>query len=166
MVDRVAKILEGSPLVVTDSAAPRTAPCIGCTTPSRAVHRRTLEHLVKPVKAATIQDVQYYYCSNSHCEVVYFSNENVPVFTVEDVKVRVFAKDLGENVAVCYCFDWTRARIKNELIQTGHSTAPANIAREIEAGNCACDVRNPKGECCLGDVRSFIASMANAQRTA
>jgi hypothetical protein len=30
------------------------------------------------------------------------------------------------------------------------------IAREIKAGNCACDIKNPKGECCLGDINLFV----------
>ncbi len=26
----------------------------------------------------------------------------------------------------------------------------------LQAGNCACDIKNPKGECCLGDVNSYV----------
>jgi hypothetical protein len=34
------------------------------------------------------------------------------------------------------------------------------ITREVKAGHCACEVRNPTGRCCLGDV----ARVGNAQR--
>jgi hypothetical protein len=70
--------------------------------------------------------------------------------------VKVFAKDRGDEVPVCYCFDWTRRRIKQEIEATGKSTAVVAIAKEIKAGNCACDIKNPKGECCLGEVNLFV----------
>ncbi|MGH7454108.1 MAG: hypothetical protein ACRENG_22335, partial [bacterium] len=69
---------------------------------------------------------------------------------------KVFAKDRGDEVPACYCFDWTRRRIKNEIENTGKSTASMQIAKEVKAGNCACDIKNPKGECCLGDVNLVV----------
>jgi hypothetical protein len=142
--------------LVAEAASPARAECPISKTSSHKVQRRTLEHLLKPEKVAAIQNVQYYYCTDPNCKVVYFSNDNVPYFTVEDVTVKVFAKDAGDTVHVCYCFDWTRERIKNEIAKTGTSSAAAQIAREIKAGNCACDIKNPKGECCLGDVNMVV----------
>jgi hypothetical protein len=80
----------------------------------------------------------------------------VPYFTVDDVNVKVLAKDKGDDVNVCYCFDWTRGRIQDEINKTGKSTASLQIAKEVKVGNCACDIKNPKGECCLGDVNGFV----------
>src|SRR6266481_8503338 len=31
-------------------------------------------------------------------------------------------------------------------------TVANRIAAEVKAGNCACEVKNPSGKCCLGDV--------------
>ncbi len=137
-------------------SAPTRAECPISKTSSHKVSRGTLEHLLKPEKVASLQNAQYYYCIDPKCKVVYFSNDNIPYFTVDDVTVKVFAKDPGDDVAVCYCFDWTRGRIKNEIQQTGTSTAPTQIVRAIKAANCACDIKNPKGECCLGDVDAVV----------
>jgi hypothetical protein len=146
-------------LVTEKTSAPARTECPVSKTSSQKVQRRTLEHLLKPDKVAEIQNVQYYYCTEPSCNVVYFSNENVPYFTINDVSVKVFAKDKGDDVNACYCFDWTRKRIKDEIQQTGKSTASLQIAREVKAGNCLCDIKNPKGECCLGDVNGFVKSL-------
>lgn len=143
-------------LVEEKTPAPARAACPVSGTLSRKVQRRTLEHLLKPEKIDSIQKVQYYYCKEPACDVIYFSNEEVPFFTTDDVAVKVFVKDQGAEVPVCYCFDWTRARIKQQISETGKSTAALEIAQEIKAGNCSCDVKNPKGECCLGDVNAFV----------
>ena len=149
-------------LVAEKTPAPAKAECPISNTSSRKVQRRTLEHLLKSEKVGLIQSVQYYYCTDPSCGVVYFSNENVPYFTVDDIKVKVFAKDKGDDVNVCYCFDWTRGRIKGQIAQTGKSTASLEIAKEVKAGNCTCDIKNPKGECCLGDVNLVVKqSMSN-----
>lgn len=150
-------------LVTEKTAAPTRAECPIAKTPSRKVQRRTLEHLLKPERVGLIQDVQYYYCTDPECKVVYFSNENVPYFTVDDVNVKVFAKDKGDDVNVCYCFEWTRGRIKDEIAQTGKSTASMQIAQDVKAGNCSCDIKNPKDECCLGDVNSVVKDIASGK---
>lgn len=146
-------------LVTQKTTAPSKAECPVSKTLSRKVQRRTLEHLLKTEKLRELRDVQYYYCADPACNVVYFSNENVPFFAVEDIKVKVFSKDKDDLVNVCYCFDWTRGRIKEQIKATGKSTAALEIAREVKAGRCTCDVKNPKGECCLGDVNSYVKSL-------
>lgn len=143
-------------LVTEKTLAPAKAACPVSGTLSRKVQRRTLEHLLKPEKLGLLRDVQYYCCRETNCDAVYFSNENAPFFTTADLPVKVFAKDQGDEVPVCYCFDWTRARIKQQIKETGQSAAAVEIAREIKAGNCACDIKNPKGECCLGDVNKLV----------
>jgi hypothetical protein len=149
-------------LVTEKTPAPARTECPISKTLSRKVQRRTLEHLLKPENVGSMQKVQYYYCTDQACRVVYFSNENVPYYTVDDVKVKVFAKDTGNDVHVCYCFDWTRGRIKEQSAETGKSTAALEIAREVKAGNCACDIKNPKGECCLGDVNLVVKESFSA----
>ena len=150
-------------LVTEKTPAPVKAACPISGTLSRKVQHRTLEHVLKPAKRGYIRDVQYYFCNEPVCRIVYFSNEeNVPVFSIDDLTVKVFVKDQGDEVPICYCFDWTRGRIKRQIKETrkglppGQSSASLEIAREIKAGNCACDVKNPKGECCLGEVNTFV----------
>ncbi len=153
---------DGTCCLVTDnSPAPRESRCPVSDALSRRVQHRTVDHLLRSEPLRQVHNVQYYICPDPECEVVYFSNVSVPRFVAEDVKVKVLQKDRGDDVNVCYCFEWTRSRIKDEIRRTGSSTASTQIAREIKAGKCACDVKNPVGECCLGDVNAFVKSASD-----
>ncbi len=157
---------EESCCVVTEkTAAPAKAVCPVSGRRSGKIQRCTLEHLLKPGKADALRPVQYYYCNDPNCKVVYFSNEQAPYFTTDDLAVRVFAKDPGDEVPVCYCFNWTRARLFQEIRDTGQSTAVREITREIKADNCHCDITNPKGACCLGDVKTLVKEILRAQKS-
>ena len=57
---------------------------------------------------------------------------------------------------VCYCFRYTPGSIRAEIEATGHSTVVDAINEGIQAGQCACDIRNPQGSCCLGNVRAVV----------
>jgi len=122
-----------------------------------------MEHLLEPEKRSQIKDVQYYYCNEPDCDIVYFSGNSSSSFTTNDVVVKVFSKDTGDDVNVCYCYGWTRGRIKTELEETGVSTAAMSIAKLVKAGTCTCDLRNPKGECCLGDVNTFVKQVKSGK---
>lgn len=55
----------------------------------------------------------------------------------------------------CYCFNWTRARIRKEIKQAGKSQAVQEISMHMKANRCGCEVNNPQGSCCLGNVRNY-----------
>ncbi|MFQ5578390.1 MAG: hypothetical protein ACE5G8_15520 [Anaerolineae bacterium] len=59
-------------------------------------------------------------------------------------------------VLVCYCFRHSPASIRAELRVAGRSTVVAQINAGIKAGQCACDIRNPQGSCCLGNVSRVV----------
>ncbi len=63
-------------------------------------------------------------------------------------------KESEDPVPVCYCFDYTEADLRRDIVERGDTGVPAAIEAEIRAGHCACEVKNPKGSCCLGDVRN------------
>jgi hypothetical protein len=44
------------------------------------------------------------------------------------------------------------SRAQDEITATGRSTIAERISAEVKAGNCACEVKNPSGKCCLGSV--------------
>jgi hypothetical protein len=73
------------------------------------------------------------------------------------VRERVYQKEPdSEDVFVCYCFRHTPGSIRAELITTGESTVVEVINTGIHAGQCACDIRNPQGACCLGNVSAVV----------
>ncbi|MFS8909057.1 putative iron-sulfur cluster-binding metallochaperone [Synechococcus sp. OH2] len=117
----------------------------------------TLKSLLCPRALAQLDaDSSYAFCRDPICPVVYFSKQGQS-FGVDDLKVPVFQKESGEDVPVCYCFAWTRRRIRQEL---QGSTTPqailAEIAAHIKARRCGCQVNNPQGFCCLENVRQVI----------
>jgi len=100
---------------------------------------------------------QYYFCEAPDCDVVYFpSDPAAPSFHRADVLVRVGIKEREDPIPVCYCFGFTRKDIWDDIAQTGRSTVAEHIKREVKTGNCACEVKNPSGKCCLGDVARSV----------
>jgi hypothetical protein len=70
--------------------------------------------------------------------------------------VRRAASCISITVPLCYCFGFTRAMVVEEIRATGKCTVPQRIAAEVKAGNCACEIRNPQGSCCLGNVHAVV----------
>jgi hypothetical protein len=96
---------------------------------------------------------QYYFCGAPGCDIVYFpSHRDAPTFGRSDLSVRVGAKETEDPIPVCYCFGFSRKDIQDEVAETGRTTATNRITAEVKAGNCACEVKNPSGKCCLGDI--------------
>ena len=57
---------------------------------------------------------------------------------------------------ICYCFDWTKEKIK-QYAEKGLTPNPVEHIREnIKEKRCGCEVNNPQGSCCLGNVTIFF----------
>jgi hypothetical protein len=57
---------------------------------------------------------------------------------------------------VCYCFGYTADDIRRDYRTNGHSTILEKIKTEKKFGNCQCATKNPKGRCCLAEVRQVV----------
>jgi len=57
---------------------------------------------------------------------------------------------------VCYCFGHTVESIQQEIRETGRSSVVTSIRRKVDAGECSCELLNPKETCCLGDVNKTV----------
>src|SRR6266852_1945418 len=101
-------------------------------------------------KSSLLATKHYRFCETPTCSVVYFAPEGVRLER-DDVCVAVPQKDNGPGVPLCYCFGYTRARLVGE-----GEGAIAFVGGEVKARRCACDVKNPSGRCCLGDLRRFL----------
>jgi len=112
--------------------------------------------LLRPDALSRLENVPYSFCPTPGCPVVYFSHEAVGVYHQEDLKVRVGLKEGDELVPICYCFGHTRASAWEEIRRTGKSTLVASITAHVQAGRCACEVNNPSGTCCLGEVNKVV----------
>ena len=133
-------------------AAPAVMACPVNGARSKQVDMLTVKSLVRQLPLG-MPNTQYYFCDSSDCEVVYFAlDAEAPRFCREDLVVRVGAKETVDSIPICYCFGFTRQDIWGEIRSTGKSTVAMRITAEVEAGRCACEIKNPSGKCCLGDV--------------
>lgn len=126
-----------------------------------SVALRTLKHQAKPGHLETVEIGSFNFCRTAKCDVVYF-NERGVVLVKADVRQRVGLKETKDPVPLCYCFGFTEAMVREEIRATGRCTIPRRIAAEIKAGNCACEIRNPQGSCCLGNVNAAVKRVTPA----
>ncbi|HBW38771.1 MAG: hypothetical protein VR66_07030 [Peptococcaceae bacterium BRH_c23] len=119
----------------------------------------TLKCLLVPSALAKLEpSASYKMCINKACSVVYFS-EKQEVFKTTDMKVEVYTKSDDEDCPVCYCFGWTKKRVIQEFEEKGKTTALEEITAHTKAGRCGCEVNNPEGSCCLGNMKRLIDSL-------
>jgi len=121
----------------------------------KSVSLVTLRSLVLPEHAAVVERRDWFFCDRSDCEVVYFTHDGRTI-KKNALKVRVGLKEKEAPRPVCYCFGHTVEGIRLEIEKTGRSTVVASIKKKVEAGECSCEVLNPKGTCCLGDVNNAV----------
>lgn len=128
-----------------------TQPCPSCHRPGKPVARGTVEALVRPKLRDSLNGEAYRFCETPTCPLVYYTGGGARVLK-QQLRVRVGLKETDDPITVCYCLGVTARMIRDEIEQTGRSTASLRIRAEVKAGNCRCEVENPSGRCCLGDV--------------
>ena len=132
--------------------------CPECGRSGKPVQGQTIKALLS-VSLRQVQNLKYLFCRTQTCPVVYFSAESEQTFTVSEVRERVYQKEPeAEDVLVCYCFGHTIGELS-----TATSKQRIAIVEDINTGinaeQCACDLRNPEGSCCLGNVRNKIKQL-------
>jgi hypothetical protein len=141
-----------------------SAACPRCGTVGHEIGRETVGAMATmAVPAPLLAHSAYRYCATEACPVVYYGSGGV-VLERQHVRVPVNAKDMGADVPLCYCFGHTRRSIAEEIAATGRSSAFTAVTHEVKAGHCACEVKNPSGRCCLGDVRACEKRAAGPHR--
>lgn len=133
--------------------------CPQCGAKGRRVSRETMESLLASEARSRLEDTRYYFDRTPECRVVYFSNEPGSYFTKDELTVRVGIKETAPPIPMCYCFGHTAESAREEIARTGRTTIPEKIQAEIRAGNCRCEVKNPSGSCCLGEVNRVIRAI-------
>ena len=104
----------------------------------------------------------YRFCPDARCPVAYFS-ERGTIFTTSDVRERTWHKETPGHRTVCYCFGENEADIAAEIERQGRSDAVHRVRANIAAGRCACEIRNPRGACCLADVIAAVDQLSSAK---
>lgn len=148
-----------SPGSCTLPAASEPQSCPSCGRRGKSVTTLTVKSLVRDHTRVSGHE-RYWFCRAPGCDLVYFCASGV--FCKADVKVRVSLKEQEDPVPLCYCFDYTRADVWRDIEEHGRTEIPARIKGEVQAGFCACEVKNPAGACCLGEITRAIQEAKRA----
>lgn len=133
--------------------------CKSCDKRGESVSRQTIESLLCSQALLRLQLGDYLFDASPDCEVVYFSNECSSYFTKDDVRYRIGIKETEDPITICYCFGHTVESARSEILHSARSTVAEAITKEILAGKCACEVKNPSGRCCLGEVNKVVGKL-------
>ncbi len=129
--------------------------CPECGQKGKAVQGQTVKALLS-VSLRAVRDVEYLFCRTQSCPIVYFTADGTKSFRTTDIRVPVYQKEPDvDSVFVCYCFRHTVGAVR-EGSSDERAAIVDDINAGIQAGQCACDLRNPQGSCCLGNVRGLI----------
>ncbi len=142
-----------------ERVADRTA-CPRCGRPGKRLDEVTLKSLLTRTALARRSEERHRFCATARCPVVYFGSEEI--FESEDVSVPVFQKARDERTPVCYCFGITAADVRREVQATGSSTVEQRVRGLVRGGRCACELRNPQGTCCLGNLAKVVRAACEA----
>lgn len=115
--------------------------------------------MLKPAILSTLDaNLLHYFCASKDCDVVYFDS-NKKTYVTSEIKVPVHQKSDSFDTPVCYCFGWTKEKI-NQYVDEGHTPNPLEQIREnMKADRCGCEINNPQGSCCLGNVTNYVKTL-------
>ena len=130
--------------------AKQAAQCPCCGTSAKPVDRVTLIHQVVAPFNQQLPADDFFFCASAACSTLYFSDAGA-VIEVSQVRGEVGQKSTKPDRVICYCFDIHHSRVIEEIEQTGASASKAFVVEQTKLKNCACDIRNPSGKCCLKD---------------
>jgi len=126
--------------------------CGRCATKGSPVSRKTVLLMLKSQLLEQASTGKYRFCATRDCSIVYFEEDGNRFFTQDDLRVRVGVKSSSDPIPLCYCFGFDESHLRDEISQTRSTSIPERVSRLIREGLCACDTRNPSGNCCLGEV--------------
>ncbi len=130
--------------------------CPSCGERGKPVNLETLKALLA-IPLTEIRHPAYGFCRTETCRVVYFSIAGGQVFEEDALRETVYQKHPGlDSAFVCYCFRHTVGAVKAALAADAGKGVVDAITAGIQRGLCACEIRNPQGSCCLGNVHSLL----------
>lgn len=124
--------------------------CPQCGATCKSVEMRTLYHQVRFPENQGIILGRYYFCSSKDCSIGYFS---IAGARIPKQHLRT-CQEIRED-RLCYCFDIDADRYLSALRL--HKADPIKnfVIQRTKSGECACEFRNPSGQCCLAKFKHF-----------
>ena len=109
-----------------------------------AVSAVTIKHHIREPWRWMSKDQAYYFCTDPECSVVYFGQDG-SVVEKSAIRTSIGIKERSEDSMLCYCFGITSGEALN------NPELKAFVVEETKRKECACEIRNPSGKCCLGE---------------
>jgi len=151
----------GSDCCEPTNRAPGQAACPVTGTTGTRVRLQTVKAILSESSLRRLMPRTYYFCPEPGCTVVYFSEQG-ECYSKDDLRTTVWQKEPAGNRLLCYCFGENEQTIAAEIAAIGTSNAMDRVKEHVRSGRCACDVRNPRGVCCLADLKAAIARLRGA----
>lgn len=126
--------------------------CPQCTDSSRKTSMKTIFHQVQFPDILNISIDNYYFCINNSCSVAYFSQSSNIIYK-EQLR--------SASELLCYCFDISKQNYLNAIKDNSATAIKKFVIQKTKMGDCACEVRNPSGHCCLADFKQLEHSFNN-----
>ncbi len=127
-----------------------TQACPQCGAACKHVEMRTLYHQVRFPENQGIISSTYYFCPAKDCPTAYFSitGNSIP-------KQQLTTYQAIKNDKLCFCFDINASDYLTAL-STNNAEAIKNfVIQRTKSGECACEIRNPSGQCCLSKFKGY-----------
>jgi len=129
--------------------------CPFCDQKAKIVPSSVIKHFVKDSVKTNIMTLEgFSFCTEASCLVAYF--KNTFVIQISDLKYSIGFKNDSYPATVCYCFDWTKEKIQEQIEENGKTSALEEIKEKVKNKQCLCEIKNPKGKCCMSDVKKTI----------
>lgn len=141
-----------------------TAICPSCSQKGKKIDTQTVKSLLAISLEEVNESVVYRFCKTVDCPITYFGGDS-STFTEAQLRESVHQKHPhDDDVLVCYCYQHTPGSIRAEVALNGQTDVVSRVTAGTKAGTCACDIRNPQGSCCLGNVSKVVKQiMAEAK---
>ncbi len=124
--------------------------CPECGATCKRVGMLTLYHQVRfPENQSLITD-SYYFCPTKICSIGYFADTGN---TIQKQHLRNY--QAIQNDTLCYCFDINAEHYLSALKNHGAEPIKDFVMQRTKSGECACEIRNPSGQCCLAKFNYF-----------
>lgn len=133
--------------------------CPICKDKAKEVSPITIKSLVKNEYIKELLSIEdFFYCQTPNCEVIYFKPNEI--IKQEHLIKEVGLKEWANPKTVCYCFNWTKEKISDEVNKLGKTNAIGDISEKMNSIGCDCEHQNPSGKCCLKDVKKVIKELS------
>lgn len=127
-----------------------TQTCPECGSVCKSVGMPTLYHQVRfPENQGLVADT-YHFCAAKQCSIAYFSIDGQRI-----AKQHLRTCTEIQNDKLCYCFDIDAGQYLSAMRANQFAPIKDFVIQRTKVGECACEIRNPSGQCCLAHFKAL-----------